>query len=43
MTVNSFEEFKKLVKVGTFLKVTNYGLKEERVMKVLHTNRGVLH
>lgn len=39
MTVNSFEEFKKLVKVGTFLKVANYGLKEERVMKVLHTNR----
>ena len=39
MTVNSFEEFKKLVKVGTFLKVTNYGLKEERVMRVLHTNR----
>lgn len=39
MTVNSFEEFKKLVKVGTFLKVTNYGLKEERVMRVLLSNR----
>ena len=39
MTVDSFEEFKKLVKVGTFLKVTNYGLKEEKVMRVLNTNR----
>lgn len=39
MSVNSIKEFKKLVKVGTFLKVTNYGLKEERVMRVLNTNR----
>lgn len=39
MTINSFKEFKKLVKVGTFLKVTNYGLKEEKVMRVLNTNR----
>lgn len=38
MTVNSFEEFKKLVKVGTFLKVTNYGLKEEKVMRVLNVS-----
>ena len=39
MTVNSFKEFKKLVKVGTFLKVANYGLKEEKVMRVINTNR----
>lgn len=36
---NSISEFKRNVKVGTFLKVTNYGLKEEKVMRVLHTNR----
>lgn len=39
MSVNTFEEFKKSVKVGTFLKVTNYGLKEEKVMRVLNINR----
>ena len=39
MSVDSLKEFKKLVKVGTFLKLTNYGLKEEKVMRVLNTNR----
>lgn len=39
MAVNTFEDFKKLVQVGTYLKVTNYGLKEEKVMRVLNVNR----
>lgn len=39
MKAKSFKEFKKLVKVGTFLKITNYGLNEEKVMRVLNTNR----
>ena len=38
MAANTFEGFKELVKVGTFLKVTNYGLKEEKVMRVLDVN-----